>query len=57
VKGNEDNGQVDTAYSVNGVPIRLTYERWFHKIGVRLLKLIFLCAGCAELRQALIFEF
>jgi len=21
---------VDIAYSVNGVPIRLTYERWFH---------------------------
>jgi len=22
----------ETAYSVNGVPIRLTYERWFHII-------------------------
>jgi hypothetical protein len=21
---------VDTAYSVNGVPIRLSYERWYH---------------------------
>lgn len=21
---------VESAYSVNGVPIRLTYERWFH---------------------------
>jgi len=21
---------VDVAYSINGVPIRLTYERWFH---------------------------
>ena len=21
---------VERAYSVNGVPIRLTYERWFH---------------------------
>ena len=23
---------MDTAYSVNGVPIRLTHERWFHII-------------------------
>jgi hypothetical protein len=23
---------MDIAYSVNGVPIRLTYERWFHII-------------------------
>jgi hypothetical protein len=23
---------MDTAYSVNGVPIRLTYERWYHII-------------------------
>ncbi len=21
---------MDTAYSINGVPIRLTYERWYH---------------------------
>lgn len=23
---------METAYSVNGIPIRLTYERWFHII-------------------------
>jgi len=23
-------GDIEIAYSVNGVPIRLTYERWFH---------------------------
>ncbi len=23
-------GDMEIAYSVNGVPIRLTYERWFH---------------------------
>jgi len=26
------NRDIDSAYSVQGVPIRLTYERWFHII-------------------------
>ncbi len=29
---NEDYKRMNIAYSVNAVPIRLTYERWFHII-------------------------